>query len=59
MKNQLAVERRSDGDWDVIHVETCLDRPVIGTILTSSDLYVMNQASTWEIERGEQDASVD
>lgn len=51
MKSKLTVERRSDGDWDVVWVDTHLDRPTLGTVLTSSDLFTMNQASTWEIER--------
>ena len=53
MKSQLTVEQRSDGDWDVVEVSTHLDRPVLGTVLTSSDLFTMNQASTWDITREE------
>lgn len=51
MKNKLVVRKRDDGDWVVVEVRTRLDRPKLGCVLTTPDLHVMNQASSWEIIR--------
>ena len=53
MKSKLTVKRREDGDWMVTAVQTRLDCPKVGTVLTTPDLHVMNQANAWEITRDE------
>ena len=51
MKSELFIRKREDGNWLVLDVKTHLDKPIVGTVLTSSDLQVMNQASTWVIHK--------